>query len=338
MAVTNNCFLFTILSYDLFTTIKESNLNEMYLLLNDKAAGGTAKKKWQRIKNKIQHRFDHLKIVNTYDQSVTEQILRELDTTNNNKIIIAGGDGTINYFINKLMEAKDEKEIKSISIGVLGIGSSNDFCKPFNKESFINRVPCRINFEDAQLRDVGIIKYRSNNGLLCKYFLLNASIGVTAEANNIFNNPDKVLKFLKKYFTSAAIIYAAVKTIINHKNFLAQITFDPFDKYSFRISNLSIVKSPNFSGNLCYPIEANYQNGLYDVYLAHSMRRNQLINLLRSLSNKIFPQSSSTKYCKAPKIKVRSENDFLVEFDGEVISTNYAEFSILKEYLKVCMN
>jgi diacylglycerol kinase (ATP) len=237
----------------------------MYLLLNDKAAGGTAKKKWESIKNQIQARFDNLKIVNIYDQTAMEQILKELDKINENKVIIAGGDGTINYFINKLMEAKNENEIKSISIGVLGIGSSNDFCKPFNKESFINGVPCKINFKDAQLRDVGILKYRSNNGLLCKYFLLNASIGVTAEANNIFNNPDKVLKFLKKYFTSAAIIYSALKTIINHKNFLVQITFDPFDKYSFGISNLSIVKSPNFSGNLCYPIEANYQNGLYDV-------------------------------------------------------------------------
>jgi diacylglycerol kinase (ATP) len=236
------------------------------------------------------------------------------------------------------MEAKNENEIKSISIGVLGIGSSNDFCKPFNKESFINGVPCKINFKDAQLRDVGILKYRSDSGLLCKYFLLNASIGVTAEANNIFNNPDIVLRFLKKHFTNLAIMYAALKTILNHKNLIMQTTLGAYETYTYSISNLSIVKSPNFSGNLCYPIEANYQNGLYDVYLAHSMNKLKLINLLRFLSNKLFPQNNFTKYYKAPKIKITSESDFLVEFDGEVISTNYVEFSILKEYLKVCKN
>jgi diacylglycerol kinase family enzyme len=310
----------------------------MYLLLNENAAGGTAGNKWRRIINQINSRFDHLKVLSIYDKTSIDQILTEPYDEDNNKIIIAGGDGTINYFINKLLSAKNGKEVKSISVGVLGIGSSNDFCKPFNKESFINGVPTKINFEDAQLRDVGVLKYKSNNKMFSRYFLLNASIGVTAEANNIFNNPDKALKFLKKYFTSIAIICAAVKTIIKHKNFLVQIIFDSFDKYSFSISNLSIVKSPNFSGDLCYPIEADYNNGLYDVYLAHSMKRIQLINLLRSLGKKAFPQNNFTKYCRAPKIKVFSDSDFLVEFDGEVISTNYAEFSILKEYLKVCRN
>jgi len=310
----------------------------MYLLLNEKAAGGTAKKKWDRIKNHILKKFDHLKVINIFDQHAIDQILIEPNNENEQKVIIAGGDGTVNYFINKLLSVKNEKEMESISIGILGIGSSNDFCKPFNIKSFINGVPCKINFKDALLRDVGMIKYKSNNEMLSKYFLLNASIGVTAEANNIFNNTDIVLKFLKKHFTNLAILYAAVQTIIKHKNFVAQLSFGPFEKYSFHVSNLSIVKSPNFSGNLCYPIEADYHNGLYDVYLAHSMKRTQLINLLRSLGKKVFPKNNFTKYCKAPKIKVSSESNFLVEFDGEVISTNYAEFSLLKEHLKICKN
>jgi diacylglycerol kinase family enzyme len=117
-----------------------------------------------------------------------------------------------------------------------------------------------------------------------------------------------------------------------------QTTLSANETFTYPISNLSIVKSPNFSGNLCYPIEANYQNGLFDVYLAHSMNKLELINLLRSLGNKLFPRNNFTRNYKTPKIKITSESDFLVEFDGEVISTNYVEFSILKEYLKVCKN
>ena len=98
-----------------------------------------------------------------------------------------------------------------------------------------------------------MIKYKVGSEFFHKYFLLNASMGVTAEANNLFNNPDAVLKFLKKHFTGLAILYAAFRTIFSYKNFEAKIIFDSYETYSFNISNLSIIKSPNISGDLSYP-------------------------------------------------------------------------------------
>lgn len=308
----------------------------MNIILNTNAAGGRAGKKWESIKDLIFKRFANIKVYSTQENyTIKNQIMKSIKDRDNN-FIIAGGDGTINNFVNSIMEVLNEDEIKNIKIGVAGIGSSNDFCKPFNPESFINDIPCKINFENTQLRDAGLVRYRTEGKIKEKYFLLNASLGVTAEANNLFNNPDFILKFLKKYFTKAAIFYAAAKTIFTYKNYEAKIIFDSFETYSFRISNLSIIKNPNISGDLSYPGDAIYQNGLYDIYLAHSMNKSDLIRLLRLLSNKVFPKSNKTEYCKTSKIKVTAKNDFLIEFDGEIISTNYAEFTILNEYLNIC--
>jgi diacylglycerol kinase family enzyme len=236
------------------------------------------------------------------------------------------------------MEVLDENQVKNIKIGVAGIGSSNDFCKPFNPKSFINKVPCKINFNSTQLRDVGCIHYKADGKIKTKYFLLNASIGVTAEANYLFNHPNFILGFLKKYFSRAAILYAAAKTIFTHKNFDIKIAFSFNEAYLFSISNLSVIKSPNFSGNLAYPNKGNYQNGLFDIYLAHSMNYFDLIKLLSSLSKKVFPKSEKTKQGTASRIRISSEKEFFIEFDGEVIKTNYAEFSILNKYLNICSN
>ncbi len=310
----------------------------MNIILNKSAAAGNAEKKWNSIKDLIRGKFNNVSVIDVYDNASVENVKQEIINNGHTDLIIAGGDGTVNYFINKLIEVLDEKEIKGIKIGVIGIGSSNDFCKPFAQEIFINNIPCKINFENTQFRDVGILKYKSGSQILQKYFLLNASVGVTAEANKLFNNPDPILKFLKKYFMKLAIIYAALRTIFLYNNFNSKIVFDSYETYSFPVSNLSIVKNPNISGDLSYPGEADYQNGLYDIYLAHSMNRSDLINLLKSLSKKVFPKSEQTMYCETPKIKVKAEQDFLIEFDGEIISTNYAEFSILKKYLNICVN
>lgn len=309
---------------------------EMNVILNTNAAGGRAEKKWESIKDLIFKKFSDVKVLSTRENYIIKnQIMNSIKDRDYN-FIIAGGDGTVNNFVNCIMEVLNEEGIKNVKIGVAGIGSSNDFCKPFNTKSFVNNIPCKINFDDIQLRDVGVIKYKRGLQTLTKFFLLNASIGVTAEANNLFNNPDFILKYLKKYFTKAAILYAAAKTIFTYKNFDAKITFDSFETYSFWISNLSIIKNPNISGDLSYPGDANYQNGLYDIYLAHSMNKLDLIRLLRLLSNKVFPKSNKIEYCKTSKIKVNAKNDFLIEFDGEIISTNYAEFTILNKYLNIC--
>lgn len=310
----------------------------MNIILNTKAAAGSAEKKWNSLKDIVIEKFSDCKIINVAEIDSLEKIVRSAIETKDFNFIIAGGDGTVNNFVNSILEVLNESEIKNIKIGVAGIGSSNDFCKPFNPKNFINNIPCKINFDDIQLRDVGVINYKSGFQTLTKYFLLNASIGVTAEANNIFNNPDFILRFFKKHFTGLAIFYAALRTILAHKNFDAKIIFNSYETYSFPISNLSIIKNPNISGNLSYPGEANYQNGLYDIYLAHSMNRLNLICLLNSLSHKTFPKSEKTKQSKSSRLKVTSEKDFFIEFDGEIISTNYAEFYILNKYINVCAN
>ena len=310
----------------------------MYLLLNKYAAGGGAENKWDQVKDDIIQRFNNINIIDLQNHVVLEDVIKDAINKGYKEFIIAGGDGTINYFINKLISVINEKDIKEFKIGVLGIGSSNDFCKPFNPESFINNIPCKINFNNSHLRDVGVIKYKSGNQYLHKFFLLNASLGITAEANNYFNKPDSILKFLKKHFTPLAILYAAFKTIFTYKNLDTKIIFDSSGTYSLPVSNLSIIKSPHFSGSLSYPCTPNYHNGLYDIYLTHSMNKFDLVRLLISLGKKIFPENQKTKHSITSKIIVNAENNFLIEFDGETIKTNYAEFSILKEYLNICTN
>ena len=308
----------------------------MFLLLNTYAGGGSAEKKWEQIKSSIQNKFKDLKII-LLDRTVdVNNIIKDAIKNEGENFILAGGDGTVNQFINKLIEYADKKDIKGIRIGAIGIGSSNDFHKPIYSQNLIAEIPAKINFNSSEQRDVGVIKYKVGTQLLQKYFLLNASIGVTAEANNLFNNPDLVLRFLKKYFTGLAILYSAFKTIISYKNIEAKIIFNSNEVYSFPVSNLSIIKSPNISGDLAYPSNTDYQNGLFDIYLTHSMNKLDLINLLKSLSKKIFPKNEKTKYCKTSKIKVTADTDFLIEFDGEIIKTNYAEFSILNKFLNIC--
>ena len=80
--------------------------------------------------------------------------------------VIAGGDGSINYFLNSCIQLLGPNELAQIKLGAVGIGSSNDFHKPFEKQNILGSIPFKVNFNQTARRDVGCIQYLSNGKTL----------------------------------------------------------------------------------------------------------------------------------------------------------------------------
>jgi len=262
-----------------------------------------------------------------------------MNSVNNGKtdFIIAGGDGSINYFINRCIDLLEPEILRQIKLGAVGIGSSNDFHKPFTQQNILKSIPYKLNFNKTINRDVGCIEYEYEGKILRKYFLINASIGITAEGNHFFNNPDFILRCLKKFNTQTAITYAVLKNILIYKNFKIKMEVNN-ELLSANVSNLGIIKSPFFTGKLRYQSDPSPDNGLLDVHLYHSLSKIKLLELFYKLSKGKSDNSLNKKFWRTDRIKASSENDFAVEFDGEVITTKYAEFSVIPELIKVCVN
>ena len=267
----------------------------------------------------------------------TDKYILESVKKNKTDFIIAGGDGSINYFLNRCMNLLDGTDLKHIRIGAVGIGSSNDFHKPFLQENIIDGIPFKLNFNEAVNRDVGCIEYRKDGEILKKYFFINSSLGITAEGNKFFNYPDFILRYLKKINTQAAIMYAASKNIFTFKNFEIKIEINN-ESFTADISNLGVIKSPFFTGKLRYHSDPLPDNGLFDVHLYESLSKIKLLKLFYNLSKGVSDKSENKKYWRTNKIKIASDKLFSVEYDGEVINTNKVEFSIIPRLIKVCIN
>lgn len=304
----------------------------MLILINRNCSGGRGIKKWIRIQ-------DYFKIYNPIllnaDDSEIKEKLKAAIHNGETVFIASGGDGTVNHLLNLLIQTATSEELKKFTIGAVGIGSSNDFHKPFN--AMIEGIPLSVDFEHATLRDVVIIYYALNDHQLSKYFLINASIGITAEANNFFNKTDRVLNLLKKVNTKSAILYSALKTIFSYKNLIANICINGAG-FKTKITNLGITKNSHFSGDFCYDSVACYDNEKFDVHLAYDMRKLEVLRLMKALTTKSFSKLPKTKSWQSDRIIVSSHRKFVVEFDGEVICTNKVEFRILPKFIKVCGN
>ena len=145
----------------------------MIAILNIAACGGASSKKWEKIKLKLFPKND-FRIIRIMCNEIFSDIIKSALKRGEANFIAAGGDGTINNLLNLLIDSTDASQIDNLTIGAIGLGSSNDFHKPFN--NIIDGIPYAINFNDTQMRDVGYIDFFKNGETCRKHFLINASL------------------------------------------------------------------------------------------------------------------------------------------------------------------
>lgn len=308
----------------------------MLVFINQKSSGGAALKKWKGLEPALSKKINCADIFFLNGNIPMQSYVKAALCKNETEFISAGGDGTLNMLINSIVKFCPPEQLNKITIGAIGIGSSNDYYKPIEECVKLNGIPLKINFDRAGLRDVGKITFKNDGIIKTNYFLINSSIGITAEANYFFNKPDKILSSLKRKSTSAAILYAAARGIFNYENFHAEIFSEESGKNNVKITNLGIVKNPNFSGNLNYGYNANYENGLFNIHLCYEMNLQDRLELFWSLNNGSFKKIKKAKSWSTRKIMIKANHKFAVEYDGEVITSNSVEFSVLPKFLKIC--
>jgi diacylglycerol kinase (ATP) len=306
----------------------------MILLINSNANSGKAPAKWKTIETLFCDR--KACIYQSRSASATEQTVHHAIHRGETDIVAAGGDGTLNIVLNAILATADPEKIRRIRLGAIGLGSSNDFHKPFAGSSSINGFPCKTDFASARYRDVGCVEFKNEAGFHSRYFLINASLGATAEANALFNSPGRLLGLMKRLHTPSAILIAALRTISKFRNMETSLELADGREHRVQISNLGILKSPHFSGTLRYNVPASYADGLLRVVLCEGVGRAGLLKLLLTLSQnslrKHFPLESWT----TRSIAVRANAPFALEFDGEVVKAREARFSVIPQCLKVC--
>ena len=305
----------------------------MFILLNDKACGGNAANKWQTFTKKYDLKDN---IVITADKEDDGDRISSAISNGETEFVAAGGDGTVNFLLNKLMCISNEPSVHNLRLGAIGLGSSNDFHKPYNESNLIDNIHYRLNFNKSELRDVGKLSFLFNGIRVTRYFIINASIGITADGNYLFNNPDKILNHLKKLNTNCAILYSALKTIFGYRDFEAQIRGDNAGMSKVNITNLNIIKNPNVSGDLSYGYTADYNNGQMNIHLAHDMNKFEIIKLFLALQKGRIENIAKLESFPAEEIEINSDKVFNLEYDGEVVQTNSVLFSVKKEWIKVC--
>ncbi|MCK5596516.1 MAG: hypothetical protein KAJ04_03620 [Candidatus Eisenbacteria sp.] len=326
-----------------------ANPRGIRVFVNPGATYGTGRERWSRVEEEVRRRLGGFEVEEIGAPGELPDRLAELVRRGERRFVAAGGDGTVNLLLNAIMtlpggelhEGKPAEgelpEGDRIILGAVGLGSSNDFHKPIVESETIESMPVKIGFDGARDRDVIRIEYEEPEGpLATRYSLINASVGVTAEANARFNEPSWLVRAARAVSVDAAISAAVLTTLATWTDVTCGLAIDGGEPAMTSVTNLGVFKNPHFGGALCYDTPVAPDDGALGVGLCEGMSAFETVAALSALRKGRFSGRPKTRTWRARSLSVQGDRVFALETDGEVLRARGARFSVAPRSVRCC--
>ncbi|MBN1132828.1 MAG: diacylglycerol kinase family lipid kinase [Bacteroidales bacterium] len=302
--------------------------NAWLTIVNITAGGGKAGKDWLQIRNLLEKHQVNYQAEFTDRRLHAMVIARRKIEEGFNKIIVVGGDGTMNEVINGLFAQKRLKTTE-VMLGMIAVGTGNDWARMFNIPSDYEKAILTIKNRKTFIQDAGLVTYKRNGRTWQRYFINIAGMGFGAKVVEKTNRQKDRGKsspalYLCNLFTS----------LIRYRSTKARILIDGqlIDRKVFSM-NVGIGKY-NGGGMMQVP-DAIADDGLYSITLIKRIGRlNVLANIKRLYNGKITEHSKVETYT-AREISVDSPTRLQLETDGETLGHAPLDFQIIPRSIKV---
>lgn len=233
------------------------------------------------------------------------------------RIVAAGGDGTINQVINGIGDSK-------IPLGIIPLGTGNvlahDLGIPSNN---VERAMEIINAGRIKEVDLGMVDGHR--------FILMAGMGLDAHV------VDSVSTTIKDLFGTMAYMPAALEQVIKYTPTRVRLIFENGSEYATEAYAVVVANCGSYAYNFKISKEAVFDDGLLDVLVFESAPLSKL-KLVSQALEAVFQQQISdpnTTYFKTTKVRVESDPPVKMQIDGDVHGESGVDIEILPKALKL---
>lgn len=233
-------------------------------------------------------------------------------------IIVGGGDGSLNEICNVIYK----KDLENTTLGLIPMGTGNDFSKNFSYKNF--KVESLLN-----LRDEKIDLIKVNNKVGINVLSLGFDTVVLEKAYEYLNKKPNLGK--KAYILG---VFKAMK-YLSYKD----LSFEILDKDNKKIKFedkflLAAICNGGYYGSGFNPApSAKIDDGILNLVYAKKLPSLLLPSLIIRYKFGLLENSKYLDEIKIKKGKIKSKENILANIDGEIFKSKEINFEILKNSL-----
>jgi len=284
------------------------------VILNPAAGYHKCKRSFPAIQSKLLERgIAHHFYFSHYSGHITELALKA-KSQGYEKIIVCGGDGTINEALSALVGS-------DVTLGILPFGRGNDFARNLGiKEDldFACDVLCQ-----GKVRKVDVVKVNES-----RYYVSVGGIGFDAEVASWANRYKKFTPGINTY------ILGILAKLFTFKCKKVTITYDK-GHYQGKIVMAAFGNSAWYGGGINITPHALMDDGWLDICIVDKINKIKLLFLLPSTFKGNHTKFPEVKLYRAKTISINSETPLQLLGDGELMCQTPVSLKVVPQALKV---
>jgi YegS/Rv2252/BmrU family lipid kinase len=305
-----------------------SKSDEWLVIINPNAGRRKGIRDWGEIADWLEHyKFSYNPVFTEFPRHAIK-LSRDHIETGSTRIIVVGGDGTMNEVVNGVFQ-QQRYPTTEITLGMITVGTGNDWGRMFGIPTDYENAIRVLMQNKTFIQDAGKVKYRKEGSSENRYFVNIAGLGFDAEVTRKTNR-------LKEQGKGGALLYLIniFSSLVNYKFVNALISVDGTDMENEILSmNVGICKY-NGGGMIQAP-DAIPDDGLFDLTVINRMSKPDVILSLKRLYNGTIYEHPKVDSFTGRSIRVDSSDRIMLETDGESLGHTPLEFSIVPKSVKI---
>ncbi|HCC71962.1 MAG TPA: lipid kinase [Bacteroidales bacterium] len=307
---------------------KSGNISEWQVIVNPNAGKRKGQKDWRLISDLLTSHDIEYDYYFTKAKHHAIDLSVDLINSGSRKLIVVGGDGTMNEVVNgaflqKIIPTTD------ITLGMITVGTGNDWGRMFNIPLDYDSAIRTLKNENIFLQDTGVIKFYSGTDVCKRYFVNIAGLGFDALVVQRSNRQKE-----KGHSSKALYFWTLLRSLLSYRHTSTSIEIDgkKIKNDTFTIS-LGIGKYSG--GGMMQTPGAIADDGLFELTLVKKMRKGEIIRSLRRLYNGTILEHQKVEGYTGKRIIIDSDPLIHVEVDGESLGHSPIEFDIVPRSIKI---
>ena len=230
------------------------------------------------------------------------------------RIIVCGGDGTINEAIHALVDS-------DVNLGILPLGTGNDFARTLGIKEDLD-FACNV-LQEEKVRKVDLVKVNGN-----KYYGSVGGVGFDAEVASWANR-------YKRFAPGAAIYFLAILAkLFTYKFKKVAITHDT-GNHTGEILMAAIGNTEWYGGGINITPTALLDDGVLDICVVQKINKLKLLLFFPSVLKGTHTRFAEVKLYRTTKISISSETPLQLLGDGEILGETPVFLEVIPQALNI---
>ena len=258
----------------------------------------------------------------------TEIAIEYIEKDGHQKVVVVGGDGTMNEVVNGIFGQKRFKTT-DITLGMITVGTGNDWGRMFGIPSDYEEAVKVLTRNQTFVQDAGIVNYCHEDESVNRYFVNIAGMGFDAEVARKSNR-------MKEKGKGGILLYFIniLTSLINFRHVEALINVDGLDVEN-KIFSMNVGICRYNGGGMIQAPNAIPDDGLFDLTIIKKLSKPNVILSLKRLYNGTIDKHPKVDSYTGKSIRVESRDMIRLETDGESLGHTPIEFNIIPKSVKV---